>query len=269
LNYTLVKYDSRPTKFEYFDDTANDIVLASEGNTFVNTGNDPVFGSVTPTALDLFKTLGVKASYELIDDSAFNVAEFLKRVALKRYFRGISRLLITGHDASGNAAPNVTSLLSLLQSNPNVVTTSVFANGIEYDNLVALIESLDQDYAENAVFILNQSTLNNLRGQLDGFGRPLYTPTPTANSASFGTLLGLPVIVEPTMPSIAESAYPVILADLSPTLGVQVNEETPSIRVFKETHVETLESLFSVTSRIASVALLPNKALTALKIAAA
>jgi len=108
LNYALVKYDSRPTKFEYFDDTANDIVLASEGNTFVNTGNDPVFGSVTPAALDLFKTLGVKASYELIDDSAFNVAAFLKRVALKRYFRGISRLLVTGHDASGNAAPNVT-----------------------------------------------------------------------------------------------------------------------------------------------------------------
>jgi HK97 family phage major capsid protein len=265
LDYVTLKIGSMPEKFEYASDVANEIVLFTEGTDPANVGQ-PTFKSAAPEGLDLFNALGIKVSYQMLQDSKFDVASMLKNQVLKRFYRGLSRVIITGADSQGNVTPNNVSLLTLLGNTSTYGTLNVSSattGTLAVADLFSLAESIDSAYFESAVWLMSRATRLALEKSADSTGRSMFVPNPTGNSAA--TLLGRPVLIDPNMPSIATGHFPVILSDLRSALGVQLAEEQPSVVVHRERYVETLEALINSVARVASVQLV-GAALAGIKI---
>jgi HK97 family phage major capsid protein len=260
LDYVTYKQSNLPEKFSFVDDTSESAAIMTEATSVTATAADPTLGSVTPAALDLLRVGGIKVSKQLVQDSGFDVAAFLRNVLLKRYFRAVSRILLTGKDAAGTTAPNNVSLLSIAGASANLQTTSAVASGIGWDDIVNTADSVDYGYIQNAVWIMSNKIRNYLLGQKDGFGRPFYTLDPANSDSGLATLLSRPVLIDPAMPDFTgaqASVIPILFADLRSAIGVQTSQESPSILAFKETRAEILENLYMVVNRLASVSLIP------------
>lgn len=81
------------------------------------------------------------------------------------------------------------------------------------DVLIKLMYSMPQQYRNNGSWLMNGTTLGILRTLKDTQGNYLWQPSIQAGQPS--TLLGRPVIEDPTMPDIANGAYPIIYGDFS------------------------------------------------------
>ncbi|WP_275789100.1 phage major capsid protein [Pararhizobium gei] len=81
------------------------------------------------------------------------------------------------------------------------------ATNLSADKLVALMYSLPAQYRSNASWLMNNTTLGVIMTLKDGQGNFLWQPSYQQGQPS--TLLGRPIIEDPSMPDITNGAYPI------------------------------------------------------------
>ncbi len=186
-------------------------VVASKGNASwvdeegVIPESDDVFGQVSIGAYKLATM--IKVSEELLNDSVFNLEqyiakEFAKRIGSKEeeaFFVGDGVGKPTGiFNASGGGGVGV---------------TTASASAITMDELMDLFYSLKSPYRKNAVFITNDATIKNIRKLKDGNGQYLWQPSVTAGQPD--TLLNRPLKTSAYVPVIGSAAKTIAFGDFS------------------------------------------------------
>ncbi len=124
----------------------------------------------------------VKVSLELLQDSAFNMEEWLIKVLAIR----LGRILVSDFtNGLGSSAQQPYGLVAATVANGPLITavgsstndgSSAGGNTIGSDDLTNLIHAIDPLYRPNASFMLNDLTLQAILKVKDKYGRPLLDP---------------------------------------------------------------------------------------------
>lgn len=161
----------------------------------------------------------VKASIELLQDSAIDVEGWLSERFGIRFGRGLENFLTNG---TGSGQP--TGLLTAVAASgavPVIAAGSATnsggsetgANSIGYQDLVNLEHSVDPTYRRGAKYMFHDLTLASIKKILDKFGRPLWVPGVSADDPD--RILGYEYVINQSMPQIAASAVTVAFGDMS------------------------------------------------------
>lgn len=163
--------------------------------------SDPAFGTAS---LGAYKYgFIVQASYELLQDSNFDIAGFLARQGAVGLANGFNAHLVTG---TGTAQPQGI-------TNATVGVTAASATAVTTDELINLYHSVQSQYRNNATWLMRDATLATIRKLKDTTNQYLWSPGLTAGTPD--TLLGRPVLTDPTMPAAAINAITAVFGDFS------------------------------------------------------
>ena len=166
---------------------------------------DDAFGQVSIGAYKLATI--IKVSEELINDSAFNLEQYIakefgRRIGVKEeeaFFVGDGTGKPTGiFNATGGAGVGV---------------TTASATAITIDEIMDLFYSLKSPYRKNAVFVTNDATVKSIRKLKDGNGQYLWQPSVTAGQPD--TILNRPLKTSVYVPGIAAAAKTIAFGDFS------------------------------------------------------
>lgn len=121
----------------------------------------------------------VKVSLELLEDSAFNIEDFLTTCFAERIGRGANTYLTTG---LGSANSQPMGIVTQALAGGQIVTAAGSstndgvgaANTIGSDDLVSLEHKVDPLYRPGAKYMMNDTTLRALKQVKDKYGRPLW-----------------------------------------------------------------------------------------------
>lgn len=167
--------------------------------------SDDAFGQITLSAYKL-GTL-IKVSEELLNDSAFNLenyiaTEFGRRIGSKEeesFFIGDAVGKPTGILAETGGA--------------EIGVTAASSTAITADEIIDLYYSLRVPYRKNAIWIMNDATVSAIRKLKDGQGQYLWEPSMVAGTPN--KILGCEVITSPYVPTAAAGAKTVAFGDFS------------------------------------------------------
>ena len=166
---------------------------------------DDAFGQVSIGAYKLATI--IKVSEELINDSVFNLEQYIakefgRRIGVKEeeaFFIGDGTGKPTGiFNATGGAGVGV---------------TTASASAITIDEIMDLSYSLKSPYRKNAVFVTNDATVKSIRKLKDGNGQYLWQPSVTAGQPD--TILNRPLKTSAYVPGIAAAAKTIAFGDFS------------------------------------------------------
>ncbi|WP_100064991.1 phage major capsid protein [Miniphocaeibacter massiliensis] len=176
--------------------------IAEEG---VYEESDVAFDQVTLGAHKLGTM--IKISEELLNDSAFNMEEYIAREFARRIGTKEEEAFFIG---DGKGKP--TGILSEIGGAEVSVTTSAGAK-ITFDNLIDLYYSIKEGYRKNSVFLMNEKTLKEIRKLKDTNGQYIWQPSVSAGEPD--KILNRPVYTSSFIPEIAASAKTVLFGDFS------------------------------------------------------
>jgi len=178
--------------------------LVAENGTIA--GTDPAFGKRSLGAYKYGQL--VLASRELVDDSAFDLASFIAKVAGRNVGLALGAHLATG---TGTAQPTgiVTSATTGKTGGTGVVGVPTA------DDLIDLMFSVIAPYrnSQSAGWLVKDSTLGAIRKIKDGSGRYLFEPAATFGAPD--TLLGKPIQSDPNIAATGLNAKSVVFGDFS------------------------------------------------------
>ena len=190
----------QPLPWPTNDDTSNLGAITAESASLPS-GADLVFGTkmlgAYPYTSNGTGNAALKVPYELLQDSAFDLAGFVGRKLGERIARKLATDLV-----NGTGAGEPTGLLSTAgglsqgtQWSSNTTPT--------YNDLVAMVHDVDPAYRAGATWVFNDATLKIIRQMKDTTNRPLlWDYGMNASLALTGmTLLGFPVIIDQACPS--------------------------------------------------------------------
>lgn len=189
------------------DDTGNTSAPLAEGADLVDDGSgDVVFGQATLSAY-VFATPWLKISFELLQDSQFNVEQFIARKLGERLGRGANGKLTIG--AGGNGPRGIVPASALGKQ-------AAAAAAIAADELIDLQHSVNQAYRRSPFcrWMFADTTLAAVRKLKDGHGNFLWQMGDIRVNAP-DVLLGKPYAVNDDVPPIATGNRAVIFGDLS------------------------------------------------------
>lgn len=164
--------------------------------------SDDVFGVVNIGAHKL--STMIKVSEELLNDSVFNLENYIAREFARRIGRAEEEAFLTGN---GTGKPS-----GILVSG-EVGVTANSSTAIIVDELIDLYHSLREPYRRNAVFIANDTTIKAIRKLKDGNGQYLWQPSLQAGQPD--TILNRPAKTSAYVPAIAAGAKTIAFGDLS------------------------------------------------------
>jgi HK97 family phage major capsid protein len=186
-------------------------LVAGQGPTLA--GSDPVFTNLTLNAFKYGQL--VKVSNELIDDAAFDVAEFLGRDLGRSLGRVIDTDLTVG---SGANRPRGI-MTAAAAAGAGSITTGGSLITPTAEKLVDLVYGINDAYRANgaAGWLMKDSTAGTLRKLRDGAGGTvgsfLWEPSMAANTPD--RLLGYPVFTDPNVAAMGSNARIAAFADMS------------------------------------------------------
>lgn len=189
------------------DDTAGTGYAHTQGADLVDDGSaDVAFGQKQLEAY-VFDTKFIKFSFELAQDSIFNMESLLGALLGERLGRVANAQLTTG---TGTSAPNGVVTASSLGK------TAASATAIVSDELIDLVHSVDPAYraSPKAAFQFNDTTLAAIRKLKDGSGNYLWQMGDVTKGVP-GSLLGYRYFVNQAMASIATGNRAMIFGDMS------------------------------------------------------
>src|SRR5580704_16468590 len=226
----------QPLPFPVSDDTANAAVIVGEA------------ASVQEEDITAYQvTSGViKASIELLQDSAFDIEEWLTGRFGERWGRGLENFFTNG---TGGGQP--TGILTAITANggPQTVATGssestggaqTGANSIGYTDLVSLEHSIDPTYRMGARYMFHDTTLAAIKKILDKYGRPLWAAGIAVDEPD--TINGYPYTINQSMPQIGSvsEAVTVVFGDFSKFV----------IRKVKDLYVQRLDELYANNGQV-------------------
>ncbi len=201
----------QPLPFPVSNDTTQSATIVGEA---ANVGEDDI--TANHIVLGAYKlTSGlIKASVELLQDSAFDIDTWLADQFGIRYGRGLENYLTNG---SGSSQP--TGILTAIEqcgvapvisvgsgANDGVGTSS---NSIGSQDFVNLEHGVDPSYRRNARYMLHDLTLAKVQNLLDKYGRPLWTPGMANNAPDM--INGYKYTVNQSFPSSFTGSQPASL----------------------------------------------------------
>ncbi|MBQ3462847.1 MAG: phage major capsid protein, partial [Clostridia bacterium] len=166
------------------------------------TESDDAFGMVTLGTHKL-STI-IKVSEELLNDSAFNLENYISQEFVRRMAAAEEEAFI-----SGNGTGKPTGLLTTGETG----VTSASATAITADEIIDLYHSLRTPYRKNASFITNDSTIKAIRKLKDTNGQYLWQPGLQAGQPD--TILNRPIHTSAYMPEIGKGNKILLFGDIS------------------------------------------------------
>ena len=165
--------------------------------------SDSTFSQVTIGAYKLGTT--IKVSEELINDSVFDLEDYIAREFARRIGAREEDSFFNG---DGTGKP-----LGILAANggADVGVTAASATAITADEVIDLFYSLKAPYRKKAVWVLNDATVKAVRKLKDSTGQYLWQPSLVAGTPD--TLLGRPVYTSAYMPVAAAGAKTIAFGD--------------------------------------------------------
>lgn len=210
--------------------TVNDTSVTAEAHTegtqmTDDGGKDVTFGQKALEAY-AYNTEWVRFSFELAQDSIFNMESLLGSLLGERLGR-IANLRLTTGDGSGD--PNGVVTASTLGK------TAASATAVTYDEIIDLVHSVDPAYRQSPKvrFMFNDLTLSALRKLKDGDGRYIWTMGDVQGGVP-GTILGYRYSVNQAMPAMTTGLKSMIFGDLGKYFVRKVG--APAIGVKRETY---------------------------------
>jgi HK97 family phage major capsid protein len=243
---TITTDSGNPLPWPINDDTANTGAIVAEGAVVTTGGADLVFST---RALGAYKwgsggasNLPLKVSWELAQDSAFDLAAFVARKLGERIARGQAPSWVTG---TGVNEPQ-----GLLSTQGGITGATAWSSNSAptYADFVTIVHDLDPAYREGAAWVFNDGVLELLRKVVDSQGRPLLLANATGNlgdAMGGATLLGYPVIVDQACPTPSASNHFGFFGNL---------RDAYVIRRVKATTMVTLNELYAVNGQIGYLA---------------
>ena len=166
------------------------------------TESDPTFNQKT---IDAYKLTDlVKVSIELLDDSMFDLEDYIA----KEFARAFGIAEETAF-CVGNGSGQPTGLFTA--NGADVGVTAAGATAITADELISLVYALKSPYRKNAKFLMNDATVAAIRKLKDGNGNYLWQPALTAGQPD--KLMGYELYTSPYVPTLAAGAYTVAFGD--------------------------------------------------------
>lgn len=190
-----------PLQWPTNNDTGNVGRILTE-NTAVTT-NQVTWGTKTIGAF-MYSSDQVLVSLQLLQDSAFNLDQWLPRKLGERLGRIQATHFVTG---TGSGQPE-----GILQNGVTGVTAA--SGSLTYDNFVDLEHSVDPAYraSPNCRFFFADSTLAVARKIKDTQGRPLWLPVPVPGTPA--TINGVAYTIDQAMPAVGTGNKSVAFGDL-------------------------------------------------------
>ncbi len=192
-----------------------------------------------------------KASQRLLDNSAFNIEEWLAERIAEKFSRAEAAAFVLGdgvdkptgflsHGAVPNGAWSWGSLGYVATGSDGDFTASGAG-----DAIVDLVYSVGARYRANGTFVMNSKTTGTVRKLKDADGRFLWSDGLAAGEPA--RLLGYPVLVAEDMPDIAEDAYAIAFGDFNAGYTVA---ERPDLRILRDPFSAKPHVLFYATKRV-------------------
>lgn len=220
----IVTSSGNPIKVPTIDDTANEAGEHAEGAALTDDGGaDVVIGQ---KALDayVFDSEFIRFSFELAQDSAFNVEQLLGKLVGKRLGRKANRELTVGDGVGG---PNGIVTASSLGK------TAAAVAAITFDEIFDLEHAVDPAYRAmpSAGYMMADSTLQVIRKLKDGEGRYIWQMGDVTKGAP-STLNGRRYHINQHMDALAAAKKVMLFGDLAAYYVRKVG--APVIGVLKE-----------------------------------
>ncbi len=147
----------------------------------------------------------IDVSLRLLEDSAINVESEISTE--------LSQEFAVKENAAFSDGNGVKKPLGIQQAAGIAEIVNGHATNINADQLIALMYSMPAAYRNNGSWLMNGTTLGKVRILKDGNGNYLWQPSYQAGQPS--TLLGRPVIEDPTMPDAANGTFPIFYGDFN------------------------------------------------------
>lgn len=189
------------------DDTSKSAAAHSEGTALTDDGGEDVtFGQATLGAY-AFDTEFIRWSWELANDSIFNMESLLGELLGERLGRIANSKLTTGSGSS-----DVKGIVTASAAGK----TAAAAAAITSDEIIDLLHSVNPAYRQSpkARFMFNDSTLGAIRKLKDGQGNYLWQMGDVTTGVP-GTLLGYRYSINQAMASLGASAKVMLFGDFS------------------------------------------------------
>ncbi|WP_045389159.1 phage major capsid protein [Falsirhodobacter sp. alg1] len=192
-----------------------------------------------------------KASQRLLDDSAFDIENWLAGKIATRFMRAESSAFVNGDGVDkpkGFLTTTKVANASWAWGSLGYVTSgaaSDFASTNPADCIVNLVYSLQAQYRANASFVMNSKTAGAVRKMKDADGRFLWSDGLAAGQPA--VLMGYPVLICEDMPDIAANAYAMAFGDFSAGYTIA---ERPDLRLLRDPFSAKPHVLFYATKRV-------------------
>lgn len=156
------------------------------------------------------------ASQDLIEDSAFDIAEWFRGEVTREFSDQEGEAFITGDGINKPRGLLTFPMVTTADATRTFGEIQYIAGGHASllnspDKLIDLIYALKSKYRQNASWLLNSLTLATVRKFKDGDGNYIWRPGLEAGQPSL--FLGYPVYESDFMPDVAAGAYPVAFGD--------------------------------------------------------
>lgn len=199
------------------------VITTSSGNnlpwpTNDDTGNEGAILAENTQVGELDVTLGqnnlgahtytsklVRASLQLLQDSAFDLNAWLPRKLGERIGRAAA-----GHFATGTGTGEPLGITNATVGYTGPVSGTAT---IAYNDLLELEHSVDPAYRTSAQYVLSDAELKLIRKLKDANDRPLWVPTPAPGFPA--TINGFRYTIDNKMPAPAPSAKSIVFGDIS------------------------------------------------------
>ena len=166
------------------------------------TESNPAFGQ---KQIDAFKLTDLcRVSVELLQDSAFNIEDYLMKEFARAFGIAEEEAFCVG---TGTNQPT-----GIFTANGGTVgVTAAANNAITADELISLVYALKSPYRRNAKFLMNDATISAIRKLKDQNGAYLWQPSVQAGQPD--RLLGYEIFTSPYVPTMAAGALTVAFGD--------------------------------------------------------
>ena len=166
------------------------------------TPSDPSFDQKT---IDAYKLTDlVKVSIELLQDSMFNLEEYIAAEFARAFGIAEEEAFCVG---TGSGQPT-----GIFTANGGTVgITAAATNAVTADELISLVYALKSPYRRNAKFLMNDATIAAIRKLKDGNGVYLWQPSLQAGEPD--KLLGYELYTSPYVPVMASDALAIAFGD--------------------------------------------------------
>lgn len=144
----------------------------------------------------------VRVSYQLLQDSFFDLEDFLARKLGERIGRIQNRHFTVGVDTTQPQGIAVGATTGVTAASGTAVTLA---------ELQTLSRTIDPGYRGSAAWMMNDTTFGEIAGLNDTTGRPLWNPDLTGGDQ--GRLLGYPVVINQDMPNTTIGQKPILFGD--------------------------------------------------------